>query len=392
MAAIAIRYELQALEEFVKLQCSMEESEPTPSGKFRRLEQFADAEMKKIRTNMTVQVLSIAKPRHVELYIQHHQVGIIHLSEMLIQFERAEATKRSKPPEQFYIRLQQQLLDLLDFLKHYFEAYFDWHQLVPAFRRRSIVSENFKGYLKILDFNSDEDLEPVLAMIRDYWEPVATGMDEQLTFHREQYFDALYHALALRLYSGCTVSEIVELLLQMNYNDTRFMDYCRMKLVASLADIDELRDKLHFLAERIKQLKQLPLQKLNAFNPANPGIVVYCRHWMEEEYRFLQERQKREVGKVQPENQHQSELKLQTRMTVAQLGIMLQLIYESGAMKIKNKTTYINFFARHLITRDKDSISEKNLRNSYYNIDFKAKEEVKDLLYEMLKILREFNP
>ncbi len=390
MAAVIIRYELQALEEFVKLQCSPgAEQEPMAVGKLKRLEQFADAEVKKIRTNMTVQVLSIAKQRHIELYIQHHQAAIIHLSEIIVQAVRSLVSGNAKLWHSFYDRLQQQLQELLNFLKHYFEDYFDWFQLLPTYRRIGYTAQNFKRYIEELNIIKRERDISLLGILREHWVPIAEEIDNQLTFHREQYFDILFDHLATILKGEASEHEILVLLLQLNFNDGRFMDYCRMEMIAGLNGYEDASDKLNFLAERLKQLKQMPVQKTAPFNPSNPSIVAYCRNWMEEEYQFLQEQSKPKQALLNEDAQTDLE-KLQTKFSVAQLGIMLQLIHKTGTVKLKNKTAFINFFARNLVTQNKEIISEKNLRNSFYNLDFKAKEGVKETLYEMLKILREF--
>lgn len=390
MAAIAIRYELQVLEDFVRHEYAIAETNlPVASGKFKKWEQFAGAELKRIKGNMTVQVLSIAKPRHIELYIQHHQAGIIQLSETLQQLKNGYVSKPGRPWLDFYNYLQLELQTLLEFLKHYFEAYFDWHQIIPTFRRGGSVACTFRLYLEYLEGFGDGGSGLILQMIRQYWEPIAGGIDSGLTFHRERYFDMLFRALSTRQHSRISNKELVELLLQLNYNDTRFMDYCRMEMVASLARLEDTAVKLQFLARRIKQLKQIPLPKMDPFNPSNPGIVTYCRHWMEEEYQFLQQSSRLSGVEAMQEPPGSPGLKLQTNLSVAQLGILLQLMYKSGSMKLKNKTAFINFFAQHVVTRGGAVISGKNLRNSYYNIDFKAKEGVKETLYEMLKMLRE---
>jgi len=389
MAAIAIRYELQALEEFVKHRCHPPQ-EPMPAARPKRWEQFADAELNRIRGNMTAQVLSIAKPRHVELYIQHHQAGILQLSEDVTRLaEEMAAAGRPRAWQQFCSYLQEQLQELLDFLKHYFESYFDWQQVIPTYQRTEKLPAKYRAYLKVLGSYSSAECMPVVAMIRAHWEPASRAADYQLTFHRDQYFDTLFDALARQCSAGRTITDLVELLLQLNYNDGAFMDYCRMKIVAGLAERDTTGYKLQFLAERIKELKQLPLQKASPFNPTNPGVAGYCRQWMEEEYQFLQNSQRLWTNEGQPNSLQDTVIQLQTKLPVSQLGIFLHLMHSMGVMKLKNKTAFINFFARHLVTPASEAISEKNLRNSYYNMDFKAKEGIKDLLYEMLKLLRQ---
>jgi len=389
MAAIAIRYELQVLEEFVKHRCHPRQ-EPMPAARPKRWEQFADAELNRIRGSITTQVLSIAKPRHAELYIQHHQAGILQLSEDVTRMaQEMAAAGRPRAWQQFCIRLQEQLQELLDFLKHYFESYFDWQQVIPAYQRTEKLPAKYRAYLKVLESYSSAECMPVIAMIRAHWEPVSRAADHQLTFHRDQYFDTLFGALVRQCSSGRTITDLVELLLQLNYNDGVFLDHCRIKIIAGLAARETTGCKLQFLAERIKELKQLPLPKASPFNPANPGVAGYCRQWMEEEYQFLQNSHRLWTSEGQQDNHQDAIFKLQTKLPVSQLGIFLHLMQNMGVMKLKNKTAFINFFARHLVTPGSEAISEKNLRNSYYNMDFKAKEGIKDLLYEMLKLLRQ---
>jgi hypothetical protein len=391
MAAISIRYELMALEDFINGQCfPVNTEEGIAAGKIRRWEQFVDSECKKIRANMTGQVLSIAKPRHIELYIQHHQAGIIDLSDSLWKNDKKEEGTKDEGWFHFYKGLQQQLSALLEFLKHYFDSYFDHYQNVPRYYLEERVQQIFGSYLMTLA-KPMEKHKVIFAPIKEYWQSIAEGRTYQISFHKEQYFETFFKVISKKLSHNCGEEELLELLLQFKYNDSRFMDYCRYGLIAALAEIESEEDQITFLAERIKQLKQIPVRKINAYTPSNPDIIGFCQQWMEEEYHFIQNRISLRQNIEKSERQLPARNpKLETQLPVAQFGILLHLIHYSGAIRLKNKTAFINFFAQNLVTRDNERISGKNLRNSYYNIDSKSVAPIKDLLYTMLKQLKEF--
>lgn len=391
VAAISIRYELMGLEEFIKGQCHPSGTEEaSAAGKIRRWEQFVDSECRKIRGNVTGQVLSIAKPKHIELYIQHHQAGIIDLSDALWQISRREEGVTDTSWFHFYAGLQKQLLALLEFLKHYFDSYFDAYQNLPRYYVEEHARQVFHSYLQALGEPMSK-YTIILAGIRDYWTSIAEGHSYRLSFHKEQYFETFFKVVSNKVLEHCSEEELLELLLQFNYNDSHFMDYCRHSLIAALGSLESEEEQLVMLAERIKQLKQIPARKVSAYTPANPDIIPYCQQWMEEEYHFLQSRIRlQQAIEKQGADLVRQELKMETLLPVSQLGLVLHLIHKSGAIRLKNKTAFINFFARHLVTKDKQVISEHSLRNNYYTIDSKSVHPVKDLLYDMLKQLREF--
>lgn len=392
MAAISIRYELMGLEEFIKVQCVSAEAEEGLTGaKIKRLEQFVISESRKIRANMTGQVLSLAKPRHIELYIQHHQAGLIHLSDTLWGYTRTSNISRLKSWQQFLTNVQQELASLLEFLKHYFDAYFDSYQPMPKYCIEQNVKPVIGAYLKILESYPLKDYRLLLASLKEYIASLVSEEQHQLSFHIVAYFETFFKVAFEEKKAIYLEEELIELLLQFNYNDSRFMDYCRYRMISELGGLENDEEQLSFLAERIKQLKQIPVRKVAAFTPSNPDIIAYCRQWMEEEYQFIQNRMRmQQVGNDDGAHLIKQGVKMETILPVSQLGILLQLIHNSGAIRLKNKTAFIEFFAQHLVTKDKEKISGKNLRNSYYNIDSKSVPFIKDLLYAMLKQLREF--
>lgn len=392
MTAISIRYELMALEEFIKVQfVSAETEDGLTAAKIKRWEQFVVSESKKVRANMTGQVLSLAKPRHIELYIQHHQAGLIHLSDTLWLYARKRDVSRLKNRAQFLTNVQQELSGLLDFLKHYFDTYFDCYQHIPRYCIEQNVKSIFGTYLKILEGQPLKDYGILLASLKEYIASIVSGEQYQLSFHIEAYFEAFFKVAFQEKKGIYLEEELIELLLQFNYNDSRFMDYCRHRMISELGGLENDEEQLSFLAERIKQLKQIPVRKVAAFTPSNPDIIAYCQQWMEEEYQFIQNRMRmQQVGNDDRAHLIKQGVKMETILPVSQLGILLQLIHNSGAIRLKNKTAFIDFFAQHMVTKDKEKISGKNLRNSYYNIDSRSVPFIKDLLYAMLKQLREF--
>ena len=390
MAAIAIRYELHSLEEFVRDQCSpLQMAEPGTPGRIKRWEQFVDGEIRKIRRNMTSQVISISKAAPITLYIQHHQAGIIQLSCLLTQYEKDGTISRHKAGHEFYHNIQYRLWELLDFLKHYFENHFDWHQPLPDFVQFGFIKETFKGYLELLPVSEDDEFKRVIEIISETWRAIKDGTYKVLTFYQEHYFAVMVKAMEEDLGKDSKATDLLQLLMQLNYNDTRFMDYWRLEFIRLLDEAGDGEGQLRFLAERIKQLKQMPLQKAGPFNPANPNLVSYCRHWMEEELQFLQAQGSRAGMPGHADSSFIAPLKIRTRLTVDQLGMLLQLLHRVRIINHKNQTAFLSFFADHFITENKAAISAKSLRNSYYNLDPKSSEAIKELLYQMLKELRE---
>ncbi|HMH33685.1 MAG TPA: RteC domain-containing protein [Puia sp.] len=81
--------------------------------------------------------------------------------------------------------------------------------------------------------------------------------------------------------------------------------------------------------------------------------------------------------------------KLNTALSVAQLGCLLRLLYEEKALAHPNQTELLQFFAVHFVTPRQENISAASLRTKYYNIDRSTSESVKDLLFQLLNRLKQ---
>jgi hypothetical protein len=80
--------------------------------------------------------------------------------------------------------------------------------------------------------------------------------------------------------------------------------------------------------------------------------------------------------------------KVNTSLSVAQLGCFLRLLFEEKVLSNPNQTELIHFFASHFTSLKTEQISGTSLRSKYYNIEPSASQCIKDLLFQLLNRLK----
>jgi hypothetical protein len=390
MSAVAIKYELLSLEEFVREELPKELTELSITAvKVEEWQAFVNSECKRIRKAITSQVLSIAKSRHVELYIQHHQAAIIYLSDVIsgIKPEKGKSLYREFKGLLYYIN--RRLLKLLSFLEHYFEGFFDHSQAIPLAMRYEVAKE----FRKIMEQFNDSGLfiqsDRLFSIVLEPLESIAANRFRGITFHELSYYRKLSEEILLLTNDDQFNCRLAELLCQMNYNSESFRNYLVWHLTQQLQDHEEKEEQLKFIAERLKALKQLSPLSDQLLHPNKTGITDYFINWLTEELQYIrssdtwQEKDHNNEATTDPQTLHGT-----TLLTVNQLGIFLHLLQRSKILHHKNQTSLIQLFAQHFKTKDREPISAKSLRNSYYDYDPKTVTEVRDLLYELIKHLK----
>ena len=135
------------------------------------------------------------------------------------------------------------------------------------------------------------------------------------------------------------------------------------------------------------------LKKYNQVNEY-PDVILYplqksikdqISTWILEEIEHLERYQKSTLNNAQRVTNPQStDFKLQTDLSVAQLGYFIRVLFETGVIKNKNQREVIRFFAHQFKTKQTDVISWESLRTRFYNVEEGTKDSIREVAINML--------
>jgi len=85
--------------------------------------------------------------------------------------------------------------------------------------------------------------------------------------------------------------------------------------------------------------------------------------------------------------------KIELKLTVAQLALLIRLLYEEGIFAMKNIASLLRFFSMHFMSKKQEHISHGSMNKLYYSSDQFTGIAVKELLLKMIaKINKMFFP
>ena len=85
--------------------------------------------------------------------------------------------------------------------------------------------------------------------------------------------------------------------------------------------------------------------------------------------------------------------KIELKLTVAQLALLIRLLYEEGVFAMKNIAGLLRFFSRHFMSKKQEHISYGSMNKLYYSGDQFTGYAVRELLLRMVaKINKMFFP
>ncbi len=335
-------------------------------------EHFLQKEQKQIQEIIIEDVFRIADEKVIQLYIRHHQNGLVFLLNEL----DSERVKRSH--DRYLLKAFRSTLEaLLGFVERYFYQYFD---------RACYVADGYKKIVcnNILQAKTNLETNNWTRELRSAFENVFKERCDsiKLTYKQAFYLQELVHVVDLSM----AVAE--EQLLYLNFNDPLFYRYYTIKIRAALNECDTRFEKLEVLHRYLKDLKQQVRKPNVSYMDDHPPIVEWVLEWINEEIRY-EEKLKPPVtpmpGISEPPVIYG---KIETSLPVAQLAAMVRVFVDSGVLVNINQTQLMRMVVKTFTSLKKEEISLQSLRTRYYNVETGTKEAVKDVLIRMMNEVR----
>lgn len=178
-----------------------------------------------------------------------------------------------------------------------------------------------------------------------------------------------------------------DILLAYNFNSLRVVHYLNSIITKEVKIIESAKEKIECLNRWLKEINQVPVKPACAFNDWHQSLCLFLCNWIREEILFYEKGLLLFSG-VYPTGMQSivnTGYKIETELSVNQLACFIRLFMECEVLKNTNVRELLNFLAEHIRSKKRENISAESLRLKYYNIEESTREEVRKILFRLLK-------
>lgn len=353
-----------------------------------KLEQYVSLikiEARTCRWKIVSKARSLLDKRYVTIFIQNHQEQLCFLINQL-HFYRENLPGQSSPSYLNCLKIIEQVLtDILKTLQEQFSKYFNFSANVTVISQlESIVF--FKGRMEQIqekEINIDSTLLNIaLNPVKEF---IEKGKKTGYSYQKIDYFDTLLHEIE-SIDNACdnTSISLTNALISINFNGSWFLKYLINKISEELKKEDSLSKNLQVLSSYLKFYNQVNVRPDFALEPNNVSIKALIISWIYEEIDYLEKEIRIKEFIKQLGECSEAGIKIQTGLSVAQLGFFLKLLVDCDVIKNPKQTDVIRFFSQNISTKQTETVSLSSLSSKYYNHEENNKIVVKEYLIRMI--------
>ncbi len=345
-------------------------------------------------------VLAAGKKSRINIYIHHHQACLIRFADdiygYLISYRLTDTGTEDYAEKLtvFYEKVYRTLNNLLLYLEKDFNQYFNEKAKLTRLCKSEFtktISVKVRQLRKHFRENTiTDELVQIVTL------PFYNLQDDStcITYHRRNYLVILLVELLetfANKTSPVTDGQLRNILTSLNYNSLAFFNFSIRQFATVTGEMTSDSEIIHFYLLQLKLLNQVTIKPSFINNKQLPGIPVQIKTWINEELAFL-ERKQQHVINHSPilSGPLPAKAKIHTTLGVSQLSLGLKLLIDGGIITNSNYTELIKIVAQNFKTDRADHISEESLRNKYYNIDQTAAVKMKEVVINLLNLVRSY--
>jgi len=376
-----VDYEFRNIESLIRNAISLSgKSKKSLNQQFVATRTAVAKEKARARNSLAIQAATLGCKDQIMLYIRYHQHSVASFIDELHSLRRGKNPSLSS--EVFFFN--DQLNDLLNFIQHEFDMYFDWRAKLPQPTHEDAIRKLSSGQKQLTEILSTRQVQPDLVTLIDTTIQKAMQRDE-LRYDRQSYISEMIKEI-IALFDGRPLqdpnTETRTLLISLNFNSVQFFEYYtrffRSDFTADEIDLD-LTEKL---ALHFKTINQSVHRPGKAYGVHAPTIKDQLSCWLSEEIQYVQSRGKPRPFKKKNEDEFSGrDFKIEFDMSVSQFALLTRSFVESGVIQNKNIAELIRFLARFVKTKRSGTISPESLRIKYYDVENSTRDAVKNVLH-----------
>ncbi len=348
-------------------------------------------EIENIRTHLIVSLFNLEKQSEVESLVQNYQSVIIRLLDDLYTYQLDQAGNNNVLA--LYSAISTSLSDILSFIENYFTKYFNIDQKVP-YHYHVIKSENFQSQLSKLRIQFKEraaDLKLITIVESCYSLSISDSHKTTITYRQLIYLKELLAELTSISSDTQTAdfnTTICNLLVYLNFNHPAFIVYMTDKFSRKIKEQESQQEKVLQLNLQLKQIKQINTTSRGILFKDIMGVKEQLINWIDEEIDYIQKESDVSKQLASDEQKSESELKINTSLSIPQLAFFVRLLVENKTITNINQTQLLKFIALHFTSVKRENISYGHLRSQYYKAELPAIESIKNLLLTLVNLSR----
>jgi hypothetical protein len=394
---MALKYELTAFEKFItenlkSLLVKGPGQHEIPEGR-----KFIHAEKERIKIEWLTAVMNSTHERQKGLYIQQHQLALTRLADEVYEYllpkepQSIYYVTNEHSIENLYKETYLCLDELLKFIREKFSDYFNYDIKIPN-QQRELLQQSVRRKLRKLRNELklqqvDDDLAKVIC------HPLEDVLlyENDVSYREDEYVrEDLTPGPSPRSGEGSLNPHVLHLI-YIRFNSIRFYNYIvrQIAIEASKKNIHE--ELVDYFSLQLKLLNQAAVKPGRLYYTSMlPCIKEQVCNWINEELRHLRKEQRSFIFPTTKDVQTDHLKKILVNLAVPDLFLGAELLLKEEVILNMKKTELVDRAIRNFQTKRQPNISEKSAWNNMHGFSNFTVKKMEDLLYRMLKRLREY--
>ncbi len=339
-----------------------------------------------IRKRILSNSFNFLDENRAKTYIQNHQAHITSLINSISGYILSEALKSEPECVIILEKIRDSLESLLNFLTIRYKNYFDFNANATITHKQFITGSLHEKLDFILSIATAQKSELFSIALKPIWDFLGNGLSSPVSYRTLRYYEALLQEISILSKNDKPFDKALKFsLICFNYNSFRFFAYLTSEIKSELDSRTSYSTKIELLSRFLKKYNQILEYPEFVLNPKQISIKQQITGWIIEEIEHLERSQKSTFSNAQRvSNSLSTDFKLQTDLSVAQLGYFIKVLFDTGIIKNKNHREVIRFFAHQFKTKQTDAISWESLRSRFYNVEEGTRDSIREVAINML--------
>jgi hypothetical protein len=226
-------------------------------------------------------------------------------------------------------------------------------------------------------------------LMRPLYDLIASKVNPgQFTNRQISYLEAFNHGMKSLFISheADLLEKTAHLLVSLNFNDERYLDFRKKELTAEIEGISDTREKMIVLHWYLSEINSIPVKANISFDDTLPSLKESLMTWLRDKIFFLEERRKLITADAVPADLLQIQhVRINVNASVDQFGCLLGMAFEKGVITNDNKKEAAAFFAHFFTTSKQGKISASSLLRKMYAPNGSVEKSVRKGLDELSK-------
>ena len=185
-----------------------------------------------------------------------------------------------------------------------------------------------------------------------------------------------------------TEDEIIDSLIYLNYNASKFFHYLAKRIKTELEELTDNREKIDRLNFYLNKFSQQYVKEKVKYTCDHKSIKNQMKAWLTEEIRYAASRLEYTVTEPIKSDFENNDEKIETSLPVSQIAYFTNLQFQTGVYTDKNKSNTLRIISQVMSSRNQQNISFQSLQKKFYEADNSTREAIRDILIKMLDLTR----